>query len=114
MAGSNLCDSLTVRPVVRQKSRLRLSRNGHDCAERSVQLDQANVEDELDRLQERAEVAHPGAEEASTEVTESPDRVSNRVEVEELVIKHATGDEGDNTEDNVERDSGTETCIMTQ
>jgi hypothetical protein len=31
-------------------------------------------------------MAHPGAEETSAEVTESPDRVANRVEVEELVL----------------------------
>ena len=31
-------------------------------------------------------MAHPGAEETSAEVTESPDRVANRDEVEELVL----------------------------
>lgn len=69
-----------------EKSELQLLQATATQAERFVQLDQADVENQLNRLQERTKVAHPGAEEAPAEVTESPDRVADRVEVEELVL----------------------------
>lgn len=69
-----------------EKSELRPSEAAATRAGGFVQLDQADIENQLNRLQERTEVAHPGAEEAPAEVTESPDRVADRVEVEELVL----------------------------
>lgn len=52
------------------------------------QLNQADIEDELDGLQERTEVAHPGAEEATAEVTECSNRETDRVELEELPLQN--------------------------
>lgn len=91
-ADHHLSETLAVRAVTRMDSTWSKSasrtRGGSGRKDRNLQLNQADIKNELDGLKERAEVAHPGAEEATAEVTERSDRETDRVELEELPLQN--------------------------